>query len=387
MNNDNFLTDSSQYQKKSTHRWVNMPMPSKNTLLRFVGWGIGRMAFSAWLGAISIIKNAAKAVIWCTDGIEKATHQLLKIYDHLPAMGMPMIEMEASITGTATSVRVESYEILPQIENKHCLIIGNTGSGKSTLTQWFASQCQKCKVYDPDAAPGEWENLEVVGRGGDFEAINQAMKNDLIELQTRIEIRSREGDKGLLGHETCLIAEEFPALKDECEIAPDWLGKIARRGRKPKMFLIILSQSDNVKALGIEGDGAIRQNFAVIRLGKFAISHAKRLKDDNLIQWLRDGKYRCLVEDIPVQLPDFSNLPKAYQHYLPPPLLPPLEVPEVPGSQTFQETEVDDNDLKTTVITLLKNGKSKTFIIENILGYKGRNFEEGKQKLEEILNN
>lgn len=382
MNNDNnYFSDSSQYQKKSTHRWVNMPLPSRNTLLRFVAWGIGRLAFSAWLGAIEIVKNAARAIVWGCNGIEKATYNLLKIYDHLPTMGMPMIEMEASITGTTTLEKVESFEILPQVQNKHCLIIGNTGSGKSTLTQWFASQCQKCKVYDPDAAPGEWGNLEVIGKGGNFEAINKAMTSDLVELQTRIKIRSEEGDKGLLGYETCLIAEEFPALKDECQSAPDWLGKIARRGRKPKMFLIILSQSDNVKTLGIEGEGSIRQNFALIRLGKFAVDHARRLKNDALVEWLKAKKYRCLVEDIPVELPDLSN----FQNYLPQPLLPPLEVPEVTGSRDLQRMEVFDGDLITTVKTLIKNGKSRTFIIENILGYKGRKFEEGKQKLREIL--
>lgn len=374
-----------------SRRWVEMPFPSSNTLLRFAGWGIGRLAFSAWLGALSIIRNSAKAIIWVCDGVEKSTKKLLKIYDSLPVMGMPVIEMEASITGidSRTGIQLETVEILAQTESKHCLIIGDTGSGKSTLAQWFASQCSRCKVYDPDAAPGEWGNLEVVGKGGDFEAINNAMADDLTELQTRIELRSKEGDRALFGYESCIIAEEFPALKDECELSAEWLGKIARRGRKPKMFLVVLSQSDSVVALGIEGDGAVRQNFRFIRLGKFALAHAKKLKDDSLIQWLKDGKYRCLVDDYPCQLPDLKTYTMT-NHYLPLPQnqLPPLTT-EAETTQDLQDNgsspEVTNENLKTAIINLKKQGWSDTKIIEEVLGKKGRHFSQGKKILQQIL--
>lgn len=389
MNENNFFSDTSLHKKKS-NRWVEMPMPSRNTLLRFAGWGVGRVAFSCWLGALSIIRNCAKAVIWAVNGVESATNKLLKIYDAMPVMGMPIVEMEATIgISSSDNQSIETVEILSQIEHKHCLIIGNTGSGKSTLAQWFAAQCSRCKVYDPDAAPDEWSGLEVIGRGGDFEAINKAMENDLVELQTRIELRSKEGDKALFGHESCIIAEEFPALKDECELSTDWLGKIARRGRKPKMFLVILSQSDTVTALGIEGDGAIRQNFGFIRLGKFAIAHAKKLKDERLVNWLKEGKYRCLVEDYPCQLPDFSNL-LAATRYLPHPQLPdlPLTV-EVETTQDLQQTVSDvvgtNQGLRNAVKSLKKQGWSDTKIIEEVLGKKGRHFAEGKRILAKIL--
>lgn len=389
MNENNFSSDT-PFRKKKSHRWIEMPLPSRNTFLRFAGWGIGRIAFSCWMGALAIIKIAAKAVIWAVNGVESATQKLLKIYDSLPVMGMPIVEMEATIgISSSGNQSIETVEILSQLEHKHCLIIGNTGSGKSTLAQWFASQCSRCKVYDPDAAPGEWGDLEVIGKGGDFEAINQAMQNDLIELQTRIELRSKEGDRALFGHETCMIAEEFPALKDECELSTDWLGKIARRGRKPKMFLVILSQSDTVTALGIEGDGAIRQNFGFIRLGKFAIAHAKKIKDDTLVQWLKEGKYRCLVEDCPCQLPDLKTYMNTTR-YLPPPQLPDLRLTaEVETTQGLQPNESNavaaNQELKTAIKTLKQQGWSDTKLIEEILGKKGRHFSEGKKILANLL--
>ncbi len=42
-------------------------------------------------------------------------------------------------------------------------------------------------------------------------------------------------------------------------------------------------------------------------------------------------------------------------------------------------------ELKLAILALLKTGKSKTYIIENVLGMKGRKFEEGKQLLQQIL--
>lgn len=50
------------------------------------------------------------------------------------------------------------------------------------------------------------------------------------------------------------------------------------------------------------------------------------------------------------------------------------------------ETSTSTTELKTAILALLEAGKSRTFIIENVLGYKGRKFEEGKSKLDDLLN-
>ena len=49
------------------------------------------------------------------------------------------------------------------------------------------------------------------------------------------------------------------------------------------------------------------------------------------------------------------------------------------------DTSVSTSELKQAIIALLEAGKSQTFVIENILHCKGRKFEEGKQRLKEIL--
>lgn len=49
------------------------------------------------------------------------------------------------------------------------------------------------------------------------------------------------------------------------------------------------------------------------------------------------------------------------------------------------ETSTSTNELKAAIMALLDAGKSHTFIIENVLGCKGRNFEKGKLRLQQIL--
>jgi len=307
-------------------------------------------------------------------------------------MGQPLLNFTSH---TSQNLSADISHILPvdlmeSIQGKHVLIVGDTGTGKSTIAQHIAqSLASTVKVYDPDASPTEWEGLNVVGRGGDFGAIDAAMADDLLEMTDRITARATSGDNANAGKELCLIAEEFPLLKDECSMASEWLGKIARRGRKPKMLLCILSQSDTVQALGIEGDGAIRTNFRYIRLGRFALAHAKLLKNTALTEWLKAGKYRCLVDDAPCQLPDmtaYRRLTYIVGGNIP---TPPTLTPENPPQQALQPEnvtmEVQDTALENAIRALLDAGVSQSHIIQNVLGMGGRRYSEGKKIIAKII--
>jgi energy-coupling factor transporter ATP-binding protein EcfA2 len=390
MNKNDHITLDVPMQRMERHTWVTMPLPGYKSLLRFVGWGVGRVAFSSWLFSLSLIRNVAKAVIWVTNNLEQGTKKILKIYDALPMMGTPLQSLTVDTESKPIlSTITDTLDITTAIQGKHVLIIGSTGTGKSTIAQWLATQsASQVKVYDSDAAPTEWQGLEVVGRGGDFTAIETSMTNDLKELQNRIEKRSIEGDKALSGMDSCIIAEEFPILKDECAIAPEWLGKIARRGRKPKMFIIALSQSDTVAALGIEGDGAIRSNFRYIRLGNFAVTHAKKLKNEALIQWLQAGKYRCLVDDDPCQIPDLNSY-KLFTSQLPnSPVNTQSVTPEIVKEQELQPNENDSHtvsqELKNALFGLKQAGWSDSKLITEVLGMGGRKYSDGKYILQKI---
>lgn len=371
--------------------WVEMPLPDWRALAKFGGWALGRVVFGAGIFTISTTRIVLKVLIYCCDCLEAGSKKLLIVYDSLPLMGVPLQSVVAEIqpSKSAQVQDVQTIDLLEAIDGKHVFIIGDTGTGKSSLAQWLAYRLGgEVTVYDPDASPDEWQGLKVVGRKGDFNAIQEAMEADLEELQRRIELRGESGDKALFGLESTTIAEEFPLLASEVEVASDWLIKHGNRGRKPKRCIIALSQTDAVKSLGIEGEGQARKNFRYVRLGKFAVDHAKKLGDANIEAWLRGGKYRCMVEDYPCQLPDTKQYNPVTTQLQPQPAAPSTSTAETKLQQGFQPIITTETALSEATIRAVKAcigaGLSDSKIIKEILGYSGGQYQEGRAIFEQI---
>jgi hypothetical protein len=360
--------------------WIQIRLPRFGQLGRFILWGIGRLSFSSSLFVLDASGIVLQTGITLIKWSRGALLNLLRVYDQLPyagTYGQNIIDTKAIDISEPDNIVTD---LLKFIEGKHVLIVGDTGTGKSLIAQWLAYQVGgRVNVYDPDASPDEWQGLNVVGRCGNFQAIANSMQSDLEDLQSRVELRGREGDKAIALQEVITIAEEFPLLADEVEIASDWLLKHARRGRKPKRFIIALSQDDSVKALRIEGQGNVRKCFRMVRLGNFAVTHAKTLKISGLVDWLKTGKYRCMVDDYPCQLPDLSQF-KAVTHQL-----------HLPSSKEFVTTpelalQPMDDTLKKAVKACLEAGLSDSKVIKEVLGYQGSQYQEGKILLQTLKN-
>lgn len=346
----------------------------------------------------------------------------------------PTATLEQTIDiGDAQIVQeIPTYDLADVGRAHHTIISGPTGAGKSELVKWLVSryfQTSKVKVYDCDSSPRDWQGLEVIGREGDFLGISGAMVEDLDLLDHRCK-RLGKGEE--VGGEEVRICEELPTVAAELSemidgrktsVAANWLKRIARRGRKYRIKLILVTQETSVAAMGIEGEGAVRKAFTIFYLGAAALEQAEKLrtKDKALCvafqEYLKRCDRPCLVDHkgnfYAVNIPELGvnhNFPPT-SHQLP--ITSHAEVKEVQlpstsdlrksleglyqGSSDLQEfqaevtSEASDFALYQAIKALLevdssgKPKKSKTWIVENILGFRGRSFDEGMKRLEQLL--
>ena len=154
----------------------------------------------------------------------------------------------------------------------HTLIVGTTGTGKTTLAQAIAAaRTGKVVILDPKWKPGKWGGAPAVPIDGDgtYAQIETAIQSLLAELNRRL-VAMKRGTSDF--EPLTIIAEELPTLVDECPSAPTLFKQMGRLGRELRIRLIGLSQSERVRSLGIEGEGDAKDNYAIIRLGKAAIT-------------------------------------------------------------------------------------------------------------------
>ena len=173
----------------------------------------------------------------------------------------------------------------------------------------------RVKVYECEGTPTDWTGLEVVGKGEDWAAIERGMLEDLEDLSNQMKLRNSRGDSAREGTERVIIVEEYPELVSKVPSSGEWLERHARRGRKARRFTVLLSQYDRVAAWGLEGKSDLADAFYRIRLGKKAQAHAKSLKNNDLVDWLKQDRSHCLLDDSPCKLPTYREMKAASSRY------------------------------------------------------------------------
>lgn len=255
----------------------------------------------------------------------RALANLVRRLEGRPATVIDAIEAQHPKTEPLTFYPLEQVS-----RENHTAIIGETGSGKSLLTQYlihtYFKEAEDILIYDSDASPYDWAGLPVEGMKGDYLTILEGMSGDLIELQHRTE---RHGEGLEVGGEYVRVIEEYPSTAAELhEYAPNlkamdepgdlgvrWLRKLLRRGRKYKIKFFAVAQEFEVNAWKIAGEGGLRKAFTVLYLGAMAYQALYKIKDkanrDQLRRFLDECDHPCLVDlkgrFYPVQIPDLTQ--------------------------------------------------------------------------------
>jgi energy-coupling factor transporter ATP-binding protein EcfA2 len=376
--------------------WVPMQLPSPSSMARYVLWGTGRIVLSGWLFGLYGVTVVCKMTINVAEMTRQTTLQLLKVYDQLPYMGA---SVQNIIDVSATTV-TEAFDIITDIvaatEGKQVMVIGEMGTGKSTIAQYLAYTVGgRVKVYECEGTPTDWLGLEVIGKGENWMAIERGMLEDLEDLSNQMKTRNERGDGALEGTERVIIVEEYPELVSKVPSSGEWLERHARRGRKARRFTVLLSQYDRVAAWGLEGKSDLADAFYRIRLGKKAQAHAKSLKNNALVDWLKQDRSHCLLDDSPCKLPNYREMKSASSRHSST-ILPPN------SDNAIQDKKESENALKSSpgadyVVNCSSNDellwriiqrfgveKSDSAIVTEILGFTGKRYSEGKSFLEKL---
>lgn len=381
-----------------SREWLEVPLNITDKIGEFFIWAGVRVVVATPALLIYGWKKVAQLNVHLAEMAERSYGKILVVFDSLPYGGMAgsrLIEVEAK---TISQALEPILDLIAAIQDKELMIIGEKGTGKSTLAQYLGySLGGRIRVYEPEGTPADWNGLEVIGKGEDWDAINEAMQADLEHISTQMKLRRERGDGALAGSDRVIIGEEYPEIAAKCDASEEWLDRHARRGRKALVRLILLSQFDRVAAWGMEGKSDLLDCFYRLRLGRKAINHAKSLKRSDLVDWLASSRSHALLDNDPIVLPDYREMVRVIQQFSRGFLLSesqyqqssdavvhqsparyqetPKTTPETPKNQAFQPSETcfgetvegGEIDILERILTAFQEERSDDWVAKNVI--------------------
>jgi len=202
-----------------------------------------------------------------------AQHQHFKIVDvthrvphhyapkFAPGAEAPQLEaVPARVPLRSWLSRVRDYDA-------HTMLVGGTGDGKSTIARLLEAEraaTDKIVIIDPHGFKNDWLGLPVHGDGRNYQEIERTVQ------VLHAEFNRRYNDRELNSTPLTIFIDEVPAIADNTDNVIPTIKQWVREGRKVGMRLVLLTQGKEVKTLGIEGEGTIRDSFLSLYLGRFA---------------------------------------------------------------------------------------------------------------------
>ena len=269
------------------------------------------------------------------------------------------------------------------LKKPHLMILGETGSGKSTICKYLVSQVNApCLIIDPHAAPTDWRGFTVTGSGRNYEAI----ATEFERLANLMQIRYEQRDKGISQFDPLIvIIDEFPAIASSLgKGATDTVKLLAREARKVSIRMCLLSQGAEVKTLGLEGEGSIRECFAMLRLGNFALTHGKQSKDKAIGEALENSDRPAMLDQLPCNLPILSDAQTMPVLPLPNDYLELVDAPPIAPPSSAMQTQSQSTAIAPVFTKIINFLDGRDWTRDNYIKQSITDFKNADTPIEEI---
>jgi len=220
-------------------------------------------------------------------------------------------------------------------EMPHIRVIGPTGSGKTTITDWLADVVpfDQRLVITVKRKPHQWVGLPCYGVPENYTIIRDKLEwlqTERIERTALMEKGIYRGRLSAIVDEWKAIARNVKAVKDPetkeivSPSAKEIMGEQLTLSRESLIRIFAMAQGRQVITWGLEGESDILECFCTVYLGQFAVEEAlamqrKYAKDSQewaawgkAIEFLRSLAKRaawveCEFGKFPGVAPDLSN--------------------------------------------------------------------------------
>jgi hypothetical protein len=294
------------------------------------------------------------------------------------------------------------------------LIWGPQGSGKTSFAAWLLRERIKsghtAEVWDVHREYGQWQGLPVFGDGMDYEAVDRRML--VFESRVKADYKERASNPKYNPKRHTIVCEEFTNFARRCEHSAPFFEASLSDLRKVRKGVIFVSHDRSLIALGGSKGFSKARNNGLLELqleakidpatgdpmpalkGKLKYP-GKGAVDVEIATWMNGEMNFTRVVGSTSQTTSTSPPPTSTS---PSPEVASEEVRRLealyyqdgsdstsPSPEATSTPEVGGRELYNACKLMLELGKSKTWVVENVLGYKGRKFEEGKMLLEALL--
>jgi ABC-type oligopeptide transport system ATPase subunit len=161
------------------------------------------------------------------------------------------------------------------LESENIIVVGAPGDGKTTLTRAFLplfAAVNDILILDPHDLRNDWP-WTAVGSGRDYGAIVATLEHLTDEMDRRY--KSKVQVRPLL-----VVIDEVPSVTLYAKKAwEEHYPPLVFEGRKVGIHTWVMTQSAQVRPLGLEGKGDLRKSLTWVYLGEFAVEKCPQAAD------------------------------------------------------------------------------------------------------------